>query len=370
MGYDVHGVAGRMKVDAADLEGWEAGASSPTFPQLKKLSLVYKRSVATLLLPDVPIAAQPPRDFRTAYAQNSHPLTVETLRVVRRAERVQELTIQLADGLGLNLQPGLPSLSAAEGVDAAAATLRGALLGQEAVPNFGRDKLRAYEFWRERAEALGVIVMQASMDRNQCRAFSLASSAAPLILINAKEFPAPRSFSLFHELAHLSLHSGALCDMSWDSPKGALSSVEVWCNGVAGAALVPAELLWRVTQLAKGVERWSDSALEEMAAPFGVSKEVMLRRLLDMGLTKQAYYEEKRTEWQQEYEGMRDFIPHVPQGKLPLNRNGLTFSTLVSQSRRSELVSLGDAADYLGTKPKHMESFESYLSSARAGRNQ
>lgn len=368
VGYEVGEVAAKIKVEAGDVEGWEAGTSSPTFPQLKRLSVTYKRSVATLLLPDVPLAVRPPRDFRTAYARSAHPLTANTLRVMRRAERVQELTIELADDLGLGLRPSLPSLALSENVDVAAARLRGALVNIETLPSFGRDKQKAYDFWRERAEALGVLVMQASMDRNQCRAFSLASGAAPLILINGKEFPAPRSFSLLHELAHLCLHSGALCDMAWDAPLGAVSSVEVWCNGVAGAALVPAEALTGLRQLRDGVRRWSDTTLEEMAAPFGVSKEVILRRLLDQGLTERAYYEEKRADWQRKNDGMRDFVPRVPQGKLPLNRNGLTFSTIVSQARRSEMVSLRDAADYLGTKPKHMDAFESYLSAARAGR--
>lgn len=369
IGLSTDDAASKTKVGLDDILEWESGAASPSFVELKRMAAAYKRSTATLMLPSVPPSAKPPRDLRTLPHQHGHPLTTKTLKAIRRAERVQAIAVELAEDLGEVLKPNLPHLSADADPEVEAIRLRNALLGVEKNPRSLRDKQKMYECWRARAERLGVLVIQATLDRNECRAFSLSSDAAPLALINSVEYPAPRSFSLIHELAHLSLRASALCDMDEpDVKEFPASSVEVFCNYVAGAVLVPTANLLALPQMSSHDGTWSDTDLDDMAAEFGVSKEVMLRRLLIHGATTQGFYESKREEWQQKHRGMKDFIPHVPQGKLPLNRNGVRFSTLVAQAHRSEVISLREAADYLGTKPKHMPSFESYLGAARMQR--
>jgi len=361
--------ATKAKVLLDDILEWESGNAAPTFVHLKRMSSAYKRSTATLMLPAVPKRAKPPVDLRTLPNQHSHPLTTKTLKAIRRAERVQAVTVELAESMGVALKPSLPSLVAATDPEAAAGVLRRSLLTGETNPRPLRDKQKMYECWRTRAERLGVLVVQATLDRHECRAFALANDLAPLVLVNSVEYPAPRSFSLIHELAHLALRASALCDMEEpDTAAFPASSVEVFCNHVAGAVLVPTDEMMALPQMKSHGGTWSDSELDDMAIEFGVSKEVMLRRLLIHGATTKDYYEAKRQEWREKHRDMKDYIPHVPEGKKPLNRNGLTFSTLVAQAQRGEVISLREAADFLGTKPKHMKSFESYLAAARLQR--
>lgn len=369
MGLTEDDAAAKTSASVDDILEWESGASSPTFVQLKRMAAVYKRSTATLMLPSVPRGAKPPKDFRTIANQHGHPLTAKTFKAIRRAERVQSLANELAEDLGIVLKPALPQLSASADPETEALRLHQALVAGEGNTRPLRDKQKTYELWRARAERLGVLVIQATLDRNECRAFSLSSDSAPLVLVNSVEYPAPRSFSLIHELAHLALRASALCDMEEPEVKTyPASSLEVFCNHVAGAVLVPTVQLRALPQMLSHSSQWDDLELEDMAAEFGVSKEVMLRRLLIHGATTQVFYEAKREEWSRKHTGMKDFIPHVPQGKLPINRNGLTFSTMVAQAHRSEVITLRDAADYLGTKPKHMKAFESYLGAARMKR--
>ncbi|MGY4257673.1 Zn-dependent peptidase ImmA (M78 family) [Bradyrhizobium sp. USDA 4516] len=79
--------------------------------------------------------------------------------------------------------------------------------------------------------------------------------------------------------------------------------VEKFCNAVAAAALMPSDWLLRETLLVqKGTQKsWRDDELEALALRFGVSQEVVLRRLLTLGCTTQAFYGSKRVDFQKRY---------------------------------------------------------------------
>jgi len=81
---------------------------------------------------------------------------------------------------------------------------------------------------------------------------------------------------------------------------------ERFCNAVAAAALMPSDWLLRehlVVQ--KGAQKsWRDDELEALAARFGVSQEAVLRRLLTLGRTTQAFYDSRRSVFQKLYDDL------------------------------------------------------------------
>src|SRR5439155_8016363 len=75
---------------------------------------------------------------------------------------------------------------------------------------------------------------------------------------------------------------------------------EVFCNAVAAAAMVPREALLSEALIAAYPARprdWSDDELNSLGRVFGVSDEVILRRLLTMGRTSQEFYAQRRRTW-------------------------------------------------------------------------
>jgi hypothetical protein len=78
--------------------------------------------------------------------------------------------------------------------------------------------------------------------------------------------------------------------------------VEKFCNHFSGALLVPKEALLNheIIKSMKSSPEWSDNTLGKIARDFKVSREVILRRLVILGLASQAFYQKKRAEWEVE----------------------------------------------------------------------
>jgi len=329
--------------------------------QLRGLSKALHCTVATLLLPESPPRPRRPRDYRTLPTRHRHPLGPTTLLALRRAYRVVDLANELDGQLGRELHPIIPRLSSRTDPEAAAELIRG-MLGLT-VDDQARatKKHTAYHRWRLSVESLGVLVLEAPMPREECRGFSIYDEQSPVIVVTNQDFAAPRVFSLLHELAHLSLHVSGLCEV--EAPQDAsLPHMEVYCNHVAGAVMVPrvALLNHRLVRNHDSVE-WRDAELEGIGASFKASKEVVLRRLLHFRRTTQKFYQDRRRQWEIDHENMPDFKPHVSWPRRAFNRNGVGFTSLVFEAERARIISAHEAAGYLETKQKHLHTIESHL---------
>ena len=78
--------------------------------------------------------------------------------------------------------------------------------------------------------------------------FSFAEPVLPVIAVNRKVRPNGQIFTLLHEFVHLMLRQSSICDIDEEPPRPPEEQrIEVFCNRVAGAALVPAGVLVRAS---------------------------------------------------------------------------------------------------------------------------
>jgi Zn-dependent peptidase ImmA (M78 family) len=94
-----------------------------------------------------------------------------------------------------------------------------------------------------------------------------------------------------------------------------LVRIEQFCNALAAEFLVPSEDFSLQLGLLRGI---SDVTIAGLALRYHVSREAVLRRMLDRGLVKSAYYEAKATQWAEEFESSSeggDYYAHVPRIK-------------------------------------------------------
>ncbi len=128
---------------------------------------------------------------------------------------------------------------------------------------------------------------------SEMRALSLYFDVLPVIVVNGADVPRGR-FSLMHEYAHLLLHTGGLCDTITDTHATTPDrQLEARCNAIAASILMPrAAVLARPEVQARVHARDSldYSSLAAAAAPFGVSAEAMLRRLLTLDRVDPAFF--------------------------------------------------------------------------------
>lgn len=355
-GYSIETAARKVHVTAERLSAWESGAQTLSMAQLRRLADVYDRPLAVFYLASPPKEPRALRDFRHTAKGLQQPLSPDLIAEMRQARYRRAVALDVYDQLNDKPPRFTPRADVDENPAAVAARMREAT-GVASIQNrHAVDARSALASLRISVEQLGVLVFQMSdVEVKEARGFSLAESSLPVIVLNAKDAVTARVFTLMHELAHLMLHDGGICDLGD-------TDVEVYCNAVAGNALVPADLLRQAITASghRSGTSWNDDDLEDLAHHFSVSPEAIMRRLLDTGLTTQKAYQSKRDEY---LKRSGDTAREKPRGApsqpvLVLSRSGLSFTQLVLEGYHQDRLTLSDVADYLSVKLKHLPEIE------------
>ncbi|WP_052331813.1 ImmA/IrrE family metallo-endopeptidase [Methanobrevibacter oralis] len=150
------------------------------------------------------------------------------------------------------------------------------------------ERKKHYSFlnnWKEIiTNKLGILIFETEgVEIEEMRGLCILHDKIPIILLNGKDEPNGRIFTLFHELTHLLLGESAICgdDMN--------KSIEIFCNSVAGEFLVPEhDLLENINN-----SDLSDESLKGLYNTYGVSEYVILRRLFDLNKITKTEYDSK-----------------------------------------------------------------------------
>jgi Zn-dependent peptidase ImmA (M78 family) len=225
-----------------------------------------------------------------------------------------------------------------------------------------------FRHWRETLERIGVLVFQTTrIDLKEMRGYSLVEANLPAILLNGADAYAGKTFSLLHELCHLTVRDGGLC-LPGDETRIEGGDHEVLCNRVAGAVLIPADSLLAepIVRQAAGAQNWTDDDLGTLAREYAVSREAVLRRLLIVGRTTERFYRQKRRQFAAEAAAREADVEVavVPPFRRALNRLGRLYAKGVLESFYQGRVSASDLSRYLGLKLRHLPEFEAAVFSS------
>jgi Zn-dependent peptidase ImmA (M78 family)/DNA-binding XRE family transcriptional regulator len=364
--FELDSAAKKVGVPAQRLDAWERGELRPTMNQLRKLANTYKRPIAVFYLPEPPTEFQALRDFRTlpnsetAGADQSPELAYEVHRVQSRRDYAAEL---LREAFG-PLHPFELRASTDEDPEQVGDRLR-AFLGVSDSDQFswspGYDSLNN---WRSRIEASGALAFQfANVDLSVARGFSAFAEILPAVAANSKDSTTGRTFTLLHEVTHLALRHGGICDLEERRSPIEEAGIEVFCNAVAAAALVPLKTLAQQRHVARHRSGpvWSDSELESLGRTYGASPEAILRRLLALGETSRAFYQMKRRDFFNRYSQRDPREVKVPQHRLALSRNGPLFTQIVLESFSQGTITGADVSEFLDLRLKHLRNLQDEL---------
>lgn len=361
VGLSVADVAQMLKRSADEIEAWESGRGFPSYAQLEKLAYqVYKRPLAVFFLPSPPNEAVPQREFRTLPDADLQTLGRDTHLQIRRAHAHQLALKELFDGrnpieacIWKNF-----SLSVASDVGEQAAAIR-QLLGVTLAAQIGwKTDESGLKHWRTAVEDAGVFVFKAAFKEKDISGFCLIDEQLPVIYLNNSTTKTRQTFSLLHELAHLLLSMNGLSkfDQSYIErlPK-VEKQVERFCNAVAAEVLIPsADFAKQTDDFPQNVERLPEDCFANLASRYGVSREAILRRFFDQRRVSQGFYESKARYWaaQKKESGGGDW--YLNQGAYLSNR----FAREVISRHYRHQITLEQAADFLGIKPKNFAGFE------------
>lgn len=299
-GYDVAEAAFVAETTSEQIDRWEAGAERPTLDALRKLAHAYGRPVAALLLPTPP--KQPrPTDFRSG-AEPQHPISPRTRRRILRAIHIQSLATELYARLELAPLLAVGSVDSRADPEEVAGGLR-EQLGISLEEQFSwREDGTAYRSWRRHLEDLHVLVLQLRIPIDELRAFSLAEGGLSTIVVSSSDTYRGRAFSLMHEAAHTLLGASGIClpgpglVLSLD----ARSTVEQFCNEVAGAVVVPRSGLLQhpaTARLQALTDPPPDRMLDPLVDAFQASRQTIWQRLYRTGVIDEDVHRAKWAQW-------------------------------------------------------------------------
>lgn len=374
--YDLAEAADKVKVDADALTAWEAGEAQPSIAQLRKLSVLYKRPLAVLYLPQPPADFQAMHDFRRLPEMGPRRFSPGLALEVRRAQQRRELTVELYQE---NLVAPTPfNLTTNDGADpeAVGEEVRAALGIRHDQQSRWGNQLLAFREWRTRIEEAGVLVFQASrIESDEASGFAFWAEMFPLIVVNRKDVYPRRTFSLLHELAHLMLRQSGVSEINVDAPRPAADArTEIFCNHVAAATLMPRGLFLAEGLVAQrpGVQEWPDEAIQALSVTYNTSREGVVRRLLTFGRVTQDFYNRKRAQYAAEFRAQRqrereargdDGIPRdMPRETIA--DFGRPFIRAVIENYHQDRITLSEVSGYLGVKVRHIPVIESQVGMA------
>ncbi len=337
----------------------------PTVAQLRKVAQVYRRPLAIFFLPEPPREPPPLHDFRRLPANTPAGLSSELRLEMRRARRRRAVALDLLAELARPIPETPPRAGLDHDPEELAALGRGWLGITLQAQTAWSDEYEALAGWLTAFEARGILVFQTGhVALDEMRGFSLNERELPVIVLNAKDSPRGRVFTMVHEFTHLMLRQGGVCDPLGIGRRAHTPDerIEVFCNRVAGAMLVPRDaLLGHPTVAPFRVRRdWPDEALQQLAHDFAVSEEVVLRRLLIVGRTTAEFYERRRAQYLARYRAVAERRREQQEGFAPFYRvvlrdNGRHYTRLILEAFDRERITPADVSDYLGVQLKHLE---------------
>lgn len=364
-GYSLEEVAQRLGREPDEVRDWESEDSeaSPTYAQLEKLAYkLYKRPLAVFFLPSPPEEPSLRQEFRTLPDFEIDQLAPETRYLVRVARAFQISLHELSDGE--NQAPSKIfrdiSLSSASDVIPTAEEIRRYLEVSMAAQSSWGSTDSALKKWRLKVEEHGVFVFKNSFKQKDISGFSLAHEEFPIIFINNNTPKSRQIFSLFHELVHLLLHMNSISKVDESYLQylpQAERNIEVFCNAVAAEVLIPSGDF----EIQMGpARRFDDAAVQRLADRYSVSREAILRRMLNMGVVTSSYYQQRAREWVEELE----HITGTGGGNYYATQAaylGESYLRLVFSRHFKGEITAEQAAEYLGVRTASMAGLEEFV---------
>jgi Zn-dependent peptidase ImmA (M78 family)/transcriptional regulator with XRE-family HTH domain len=367
-GFTLEAAAAALKMDPAVLVAWEAANDErPSVPQLRNMAALYKRPLAAFYLQEVPLKFQVLSDLRRAVPGEERPYSPLLTHEIRIAHQRRELALELREELEEPTEPFTFRLNDETDEQAGEAIRRFLGLGAEQLVGFGADATGrlAFKTWRMAVERAGVLVFQiARVPESEASGFALAYDTMPVVVVNRKDPPQRRLFSLLHEFAHVALRQSGVSDLKLDTAQVVSPDIELRCNAIASAALMPRAAILAQLDAAMGGQRvLTDEVIGALARRFGVSRPALLIRLIGQRRTTWDFYFEKAAQYAAEYDRDRAARPPAKDIKRNMAQESLSnlgrpFIDLVLGNYYQRRITLSDVAGYLGILVKHVHTLQ------------
>ena len=344
-----------MDVDTETIKKWES-TGEINYNKLLKLADYYHRPLATFFNINEPVYSNFIPDLRTIDSKKKYKISPEFSLEIRNANLRRDKLINLEKESDNFTIPyfKLKDIKTKDSKEISE------IINDNLGINQNVRRHRNLDYWMNQVENLGILVFQFyKIDPEDVRGYAIYNDKLPIIGINNREYEHGKKFTLFHELAHIILKNEGFSNFNTYF----LKDTEKICNRIAAESLVPSkEFKIRLND----IDNTLDNKITFMARFFRVSKEVIIRRMLDLRVISNQQYQEKKEEWNNliaEYkkstkrnetennkETKKDIDPlniYRLQASKALKRNGHFYTSIILDAFDEELISIDDLSEDL-----------------------
>lgn len=306
-----------------EIISWEKGEDYPTYAQLKTLSKFYRKPVAIFFFPEPPQLKNITASCRTLPINLDLIYTKNIARLLDEARVMQLNLYELND----NENPYIYKINS-ENFDCF--DIKSVAKKMRSILNISLEqqkKIRkyedAFEKWRDSFYQIGIYVFKTAFKNDDISGFCLYDDKFPIIYINNSFSLSRQIFTLFHELYHILYRTSGI-DLFYDPPNARYRSksdeiIEKYCNMFAGEFLVPNDDF----ELNISGKFFSENLVDKLANTYCVSREVILRKFLDLGYIDKEEYLVIRQEY------LKDYFRYID-SKSDKNGGGNYYNTKMS----------------------------------------
>lgn len=337
---EVDELARALGIKSTRVLEFEGGDALPTFRQLTLMAAKLDRPMGFFFAPppaevDVPDTA----DFR---GRIDGELPANLVKEMRRAEQHRDAMLDLGGRPQRRIELGPIKW---ETIPGRATELRRQFGLTDAFVPPESSNNQVFNFWRGLLENSGVLVFQVTkISLETFRGLSVHHDDLPLILVNGADSSAGRTFTLFHEVAHLANRTSGLCALRETVNEEAIA------NNFAASLLMPeAAVRARIRDVGEPLD-----AVDLLARHFKVSTLAAAVRLRRIGLIDDDDLDRIRTvsedQWAQAREAQRQKSGFVPPWRLRYRDLGPTYIGTVARALEDRRVDLVDVTYLLNAR--------------------
>jgi Zn-dependent peptidase ImmA (M78 family) len=286
---------------------YENGLKAPSRSMLLKMSKTYRRPILTFYLDKPPRIGDRGEDFRTLpdYIKDENVYVDTLIRDIRaRQSLAREALIDEDEDFEVEF---IGKCKVDQGVYHISRVLREVLKLNLEEYRSQRTYGDAFKYLRNKAEEVGVFVLlQGNLGSHHTnigiaafRGFALSDSFAPFLVINDRDAKSAWSFTLLHEMVHLSLGQTGV------SGAYAEKRIEKFCNDVASEILLPSSEFKQFRPTSLDFENIKEE-ISEYAFLKKISSSHIGYRLYREGMIDKGLWKQLSEFYQQQWRFQRD----------------------------------------------------------------
>ena len=361
-GSSIGEVSKRLRTTSDTILEFETGKKSPTLVQLKELSKLYKRPLASFFLSKPKEEKPLPNDYRFLPGRTDI-FDKKTILAIRKSRSLQGISRELSLNIRYETAPKVRKVVLTDNPELIAAEYRKLFDLNLETQRKIKDAYRLFSYLRDVLEDSNVLVFQFSMPVEDARGFALADDLPSIAVINTKDTIEARLFTLMHEFGHILLGETVI-DIPDESLKNR-NNVERWCNAFSSSFLLPEESA-RALFIRYHDRLTETDILNSLSRKYKVSKATLLIKMLELNYISNQEFEEVMSRYVREGAGKKTEekkkMIRVTSDQRCLSEMGNKFVSLVANNFDKEFITYGDALSYLSIKSKN---FDRVLEKAR-----